>query len=144
MKKNLLPKPPSSASLVTQYAFEQARARAKYHFAENIFQVVEGLTEEVKIGVFHFFPDEISPAWEFKGRYGDRIYLLGGVDVDKLARFNGEALRGCVKKILDKCVPGGRCSFGSGDTVTNYVPVQNYLIMLEEGLGCKAKRWITR
>ncbi len=67
MKKNLLPKPPSSAALVKQYAFEQARARAKYQFAENIFKVVEDLTEEVKIGVFHFFPDEISRRGNSKG-----------------------------------------------------------------------------
>lgn len=30
-------------------------------------------------------------------------------------------------------MPGGRYALGSGNSVANYVPVQNYLAMLDEG-----------
>jgi len=112
-----------------------------YHSCGNIYQVMEDLIEDVKIDAFHSYQDAIMPVWEFKKKYGDRIAALGGVDVDKLSRYSEKQLQRYVKKILDECMPGGRYALGSGNTVTNYVPVKNYLVMLEEGLRYKtAKR----
>ena len=99
---------------------------------------MEDLIEKVKIDAFHSFQDSIMPVWEFKKKYGDRIATLGGVDVDKLSRFSEQRLRKYIKKILCKCMPDGRYALGSGNTVANYVPVKNYLIMLEEGLRWKS------
>jgi uroporphyrinogen decarboxylase len=66
--------------------------------------------------------------------YQDRIATLGGVDMDKLARLDELNLRRYIGGILEKCMPGGRYALGSGNTIANYIPVQNYLIMLDEGL----------
>ncbi|MGC8804807.1 MAG: hypothetical protein ACP5QD_02580 [Candidatus Ratteibacteria bacterium] len=44
-------------------------------------------------------------------------------------------LRQQVRRILDICMPGGRYCLGSGNTVTNYVPIKNYFAMVEEGLN---------
>jgi len=110
-----------------------------YHCCGNVARVMEDLIEDVKIDGFHAFQDNIIPVWEFKEKYGDRVAALGGVEVDKLARYEQESLREYVKSILDKCAPEGRYALGSGNTVTNYVPVENYLTMLEEGL-----RWRPR
>ena len=70
---------------------------------------------------------------EFKRRYGDRIAVLGGVDVNKLCILNETNLRDYVRKILDECMPGGGYALGTGNSVTNYIPVENYLAMLDEG-----------
>ena len=32
-----------------------------------------------------------------------------------------------------KCAPGGGYALGTGNTVANYIPVKNYLAMLEAG-----------
>ncbi|HOQ67980.1 MAG TPA: uroporphyrinogen decarboxylase family protein [Candidatus Atribacteria bacterium] len=95
--------------------------------------IMEDLIEEVKIDGKHSFEDEIMPVTEFKEKYGDRIAVLGGVDVDKLCRLNEEQLRSYVRDILEKCMPGGRYLLGSGNSITNYMPPENYLIMLDEG-----------
>jgi len=108
-----------------------------YHSCGNIYQIMEDLIEDVKIDAFHSFQDVIVPVWEFKKKYGDRVAALGGVDVDKLARYEEEPLRKYVRDILDRCLPGGRYALGSGNSVTNYVPPRNYLIMLEEGAKWK-------
>jgi len=105
-----------------------------YHSCGNVEAVMEDLIEDVKIDAFHSFQDEIIPVWKFQEKYGDRVATLGGVDVDKLARYEASQLRAYVKSILDKCMPRGRYALGSGNSVTNYVPVENYLVMLEEGL----------
>lgn len=105
-----------------------------YHCCGNVEEVMEDLIEDVKIDAFHSFQDEIKPVTEFKEQYGNQIAVLGGVDVDKLTRLSEDDLRTYVRKILSKCMPGGGYALGSGNSIANYIPVDNYFIMLEEGL----------
>lgn len=105
-----------------------------FHSCGRVMDVMSDLIDYVGIDGFHSFQDEIMPVWEFKSIYGDRIAVLGGVDVDKLARYDQLSLRRYVRYILEKCIPGGGYALGSGNTVTNYVPVENYLTMLREGI----------
>lgn len=93
---------------------------------------IEDLIEDVNIDAFHSFQDVILPVTEFKARYGERVATLGGVDVDRLARMEEAPLRQHVRRILQRCMAGGRFALGSGNSVTNYIPLRNYIIMLEE------------
>jgi uroporphyrinogen decarboxylase len=104
------------------------------HSCGNVLGVMEDLIQRVGIDAFHSFQDVIVPVTEFQKRYGDRIAVLGGVDVDKLCRMETGELRSYVRGILDSCMEHGRYALGSGNSIANYVPVENYLTMLEEGL----------
>ena len=95
--------------------------------------IMEDLIEDVRIDAKHSFEDAIMPVTEFKRKYGDRIAVLGGVDVNKLCQLKEKELRQYIRDILDKCMCGGGYALGSGNSITNYVPIENYLIMLEEG-----------
>jgi len=46
------------------------------------------------------------------------------VDVGKLSQLKEKELRQCVRNILDKCMPGGGYALGSGNSITNYIPVR--------------------
>jgi len=105
-----------------------------YHCCGNVREVLEDLIEGVEIDAFHSFQDEIMPVDEFVEQYGDRVAALGGIDVDKLARYEEGALRDYVHEKVNNCMPG-RYGLGSGNSVTNYVPPENYLLMLEEGMN---------
>jgi len=109
-----------------------------YHCCGNIYRhdLIEDLIEDVQIDAFHAFQEVILPVAEFKERYGHRVATLGGVDVDSLARMEEAPLRQYVRGILGRCMPGGRFALGAGNSVTNYVPLRNYLAMIEE-----ARRW---
>jgi uroporphyrinogen decarboxylase len=87
----------------------------------------------IGIDAIHSFQDKIEPAWEAKSSYGDKVAILGGVDVDKLCRLHVDSLRAYVRQILERCAPGGGYALGSGNTITNYTPIENYIAMLEEG-----------
>jgi uroporphyrinogen decarboxylase len=108
------------------------------HSCGNLYEhgVIEDLIEDVRIDALHSFQDAILPVADFKARYGDRVAAMGGVDMDRLARLGEASLRDYIRDILEQCVPGGRFALGSGNTVANYIPLQNYCIMLEEG-----RRW---
>jgi uroporphyrinogen decarboxylase len=81
---------------------------------------------------FHSFRAVILPVGEFKRQYRDRVATLGGVDVDPLTRLDEPALRHDVRSILEQCTPGGRYALGTGNSVTNYIPLENYFVLLDE------------
>lgn len=104
------------------------------HSCGNVSAVMEPLIEEVRIDGKHSFEDSILPITKAKELYGDRICLLGGVDVDKLARLPPPELRTYVRGIIERCAPGGRFAIGAGNSIPSYIPVENYLAMLDEAL----------
>lgn len=108
------------------------------HSCGNLEQIMEDLVSGVGIDARHSFEDEGNPVGPFKEKYGRRIAVLGGVDMDKLCRLDEPALRAHVRSVIDKCLPGGRFALGSGNTVANYVPLGNYFAMVEEGLNYSA------
>lgn len=105
------------------------------HSCGKLDAIMDHLIDDVRIDARHSFEDEGNSVFDFKRRYGGRVTILGGVDVDKLCRLPEPELRRHVRKVLDACAPGGRYCLGSGNSVTNYVPVQNYLAMVEEGMN---------
>ncbi len=102
------------------------------HSCGNVEAIMEDLIEDVGIDAKHSFEDAIMPVGEFKKKYGERIGVLGGVDVDKLSRLDPDSLRKYVRGIIDDCAPGGRFAIGSGNSVPDYVPVENYLTFVDE------------
>lgn len=79
----------------------------------------------------HSYEDAIMPVEEVKRRWGDRLAILGGVDVDLLSRGTEQAVRDRTLAILEACAPDGGYACGSGNSIANYVPPDNYLAMLE-------------
>ena len=94
--------------------------------------IVEDLIA-VGFDAFHSFEDVIEPVADFKRRYGDRVGTLGGIDVHVLASGTETEVREYTRRVIDECKPGGGWALGSGNTVANYIPVTNYLAMLDEG-----------
>jgi uroporphyrinogen decarboxylase len=103
------------------------------HACGNLERIMPTLIEEVGIDAKHSFEDVIMPVTEAKRRYGDQIAILGGVDVDYLCRHSEAEVRAYTRHILDACMPGGGYALGTGNSVANYIPVRNYLAMLDEG-----------
>jgi uroporphyrinogen decarboxylase len=104
------------------------------HSCGNLAAVMDDLIDDVGIDAKHSFEDAITPAGQFKRRYGDRIGTLGGVDVDVLTRRDPQTIRSHVRELIDQCAPGGRFAVGSGNSIPDYIPVENYLTMMDEAL----------
>lgn len=103
-----------------------------FHSCGNIDSLMEDLIEVVGIDGLHSFEDTIEPVESVYRRYGDRISILGGVDVDLLARGSQQEVRDRCREILDACGPGGGFALGSGNSVTNYCNIENYYAMIDE------------
>jgi uroporphyrinogen decarboxylase len=115
---------------------EIARSKGKpylLHSCGNLNLIIEDLIADVGIDGRHSFEDAILPVTEAKRRYGGRISILGGIDMDFLCRSDEQDIRRKVRQTLDVCMPGGGYCLGTGNTVANYVPLDNYLAMVDEG-----------
>jgi uroporphyrinogen decarboxylase len=103
------------------------------HSCGKLADIMDDLVDDVKIDAKHSFEDTIEDVREAKKTYGRRIALLGGIDVDFLCRSDEAAIRQRVRETLDACMPGGGYCLGTGNSVANYIPLDNYLAMLDEG-----------
>ena len=104
------------------------------HACGKLDDIIDDLIDDVKIDAKHSFEDTIEDVRAAKDTYGRRIALLGGVDVDFLCRADEPAIRRRVRETLDVCLPGGGYCLGSGNSVANYIPLDNYLAMVDEGM----------
>ncbi len=87
----------------------------------------------MRIDAKHSFEDTIESVVDAKKSYGDRLSLLGGIDVDFLCRATEKEVRARVRATLEACMPGRRLLPRHRQQVTNYIPLDNYLAMLDEG-----------
>jgi len=103
------------------------------HSCGNMSAIMEDLIEDVRIDAFHSFEDTILDVITAKELYGDRIAMLGGIAVDFMCRASEEQIRQRVRETLDRCMPGGGYCLGTGNSVANYIPLDHYLAMMDEG-----------
>ena len=101
------------------------------HSCGCIFEVMEDLIA-AGIDAKHSNEDAIAPFERWIASYGDRIGLLGGIDMDFLVTRSPEMIRDAVaeKGRLYRNSAHG-FALGTGNSIPNYVPPLNYLAMLE-------------
>ena len=102
------------------------------HSCGNLEKIMDDLIG-IGIDAKHSFEDVIMPAFRVKELWGNKIAILGGVDVDFLCRSNPEQVREYTIKFIKESGPGGGFALGTGNSVANYIPVKNFLAMIKAG-----------
>ncbi len=102
------------------------------HTCGDTYAVMDDLIE-MGIDAKHSFEDKILPVEDAYQRWASRVAIIGGVDMHLLASGTEDQVRQRTRQILDICGPGGRYVLGTGNSVANYVPLRNYLAMVDEG-----------
>ena len=101
------------------------------HSCGNVYGLMEELISEVVIDAKHSFEDGILPVEEAYSRYGGRIAILGGFDMDRLCRSSEAEVRSYTRRLIEELGSGGHYAVGSGNSIAGYVPVRNYLAMIQ-------------
>ena len=105
------------------------------HSCGNLASIMEDLISDVKIDGKHSYENAIIPVAEFQAKYGDRIAVLGGLDINILTRATPQEVRREIGRLMEVCGARGRYAVGSGNSVPSYIPVANYLAMVEEAVS---------
>jgi len=102
------------------------------HSCGNLERVMEDLIG-LGIDAKHSFEDEIIPVSEAKQKWGKRVAILGGLDMDFLCRATPEQVEDKTRRLIRDCGQEGGWALGTGNTVANYIPVKNFLAMIRAG-----------
>lgn len=102
-----------------------------WHSCGKIFAIMDDMIA-LGIDAKHSNEDVIAPFDEWIDRYGTRIGLVGGIDVDLLCCESPDV-------IVEQTIEKGRrfraqttgYALGSGNSIPDYVPVEGYLAMIE-------------
>lgn len=131
-----------SPQATRQYVLLGHRAAAKLahdadrpyllHSCGNLEAIMPDLID-AGVSAKHSFEDVILTPQEFLRRYGQRMAAMGGIDLDFLCRADEAKIRQRVRQTLEECLAIGGYCLGTGNSVANYIPVDAYLTMLDEG-----------
>jgi uroporphyrinogen decarboxylase len=111
------------------------------HSCGNLEKIMDDIID-VGFDAKQSYEDKIMPVEEVYRRWGDRIAIIGGVDMDILARGSEEDVRRRTRQILEVCgTRGTGYCLGTGNTVANYIPKVNYVAMLDEGRKWNRERF---
>jgi uroporphyrinogen decarboxylase len=101
-----------------------------YHSDGNLWDVLDAV---IACGVTALHPLEPKSMdiVEVKRQYGHILGVCGGVDLDVLARGTPDIVRALVRRFLSTVAPGGGWCAGSSNSIPDYVPVENYLAMVD-------------
>lgn len=100
------------------------------HSCGNIFSIMDELID-AGIDAKHSNEDEIAPMNIWYEKYGSQIANFGGVDADILCRYKKEDIVSYVTNIYNLAKAQNGIALGSGNSIPDYMPVENYLTMIE-------------
>ncbi|MEX0775912.1 MAG: uroporphyrinogen decarboxylase family protein [Phycisphaeraceae bacterium] len=108
------------------------------HSCGQLEAVYDDLIDDCRIDAKHSFEEAILPVEQFKARWGDRVTPLGGLDVDMICRGSEDQIRAYTRRKIEQCFADGYWAIGTGNSLTDYMPIQNYRIVLEEARQVRA------
>lgn len=101
-----------------------------YHTDGILYDVFDKIIE-CGVDAIHPIEPKAMNICEVKERYGDKLCLIGNVDVDILSRGTPEEVKGLIKDNIEKVGYNGGYCIGSGNSIPEYVIFENYLALLE-------------
>lgn len=100
------------------------------HSCGFLGEVMDDIIDDMRYDGKHSYEDVIQPVEDAYERYGCRIAILGGIDLDFVVRSPPEMIyrRSCA--MLRRVESRGAYALGTGNSVPEYVPHDHYLAML--------------
>jgi len=101
-----------------------------YHTDGILYDVFEDIIES-GVDAIHPIEPKAMKIKDVKEQYGDRLCLIGHVDVDLLCRGTRDQVRAKVKQNIDEAGFNGGYCVGSGNSIPDYINFENYVAMNE-------------
>jgi len=111
-------------------AIHRAGMPAILHSCGNASEIMEDVIVGMQYDGRHSYEDAIQPVEEAYEQYGRRIAVLGGIDVDFVVRSTPEAVYRRARAMLERTAGRGSYALGTGNSVPEYVPAENYAALV--------------
>lgn len=100
------------------------------HSCGQLKDVMDDVIYDMRYDAKHSFEDLITPVEDAYALYGSEIAILGGIDLDFLARSTPIEIKKRSLAMLQRSSEKGGYALGSGNSIPNYIPDENYLAMI--------------
>jgi uroporphyrinogen decarboxylase len=104
------------------------------HSCGKLDAVMDDIIDDMRYDGKHSYEDAICPVEEAYERWGARIAVLGGIDLDFVCRRTPEEITARSRAMLDRAAARGGYALGTGNSVPEYVPQEHYLAMIRAAL----------
>lgn len=112
-------------------AIHAANCPAILHSCGNLKDVMDDVIDDMRFDGKHSYEDKIIPVEEAYEKWGDRIAILGGIDLDFVCRASVEQIKERCRAMLCRADARGGYALGTGNSVPEYVPQEKYLAMVK-------------
>ena len=99
------------------------------HSCGELKDVMEDVIEDMRYDAKHSYEDAILPVEEAYERWGHRIAILGGIDLDFIVRSTPAAITRRSRAMLERAAKRGSYALGTGNSVPEYIPQEHYFAM---------------
>ena len=100
------------------------------HSCGNLKQIMDVIIDDLKLDGKHSFEDGIYPVEDAYGWWHDRIAIMGGIDMDFLARLTPDEVYNRAMKLLEQTFDTGGFALGSGNSIPQFIPRENYFAII--------------
>jgi len=104
-----------------------------FHTDGNVYEVLDDIIDAGVSGLHPIQPNAMDIGY-LKQKVGDKLCLLGNIDVDVMTRGTPQEVEAMVKKNLKEIAPGGGYIVGASNSVPEYIPLDNYNAMRQTTL----------
>lgn len=108
----------------------EAKRHAMMHSCGNLANVMDVIIDDIGFEGKHSYEDTILPVEDAYEKYGRRIAILGGMDLDFIVRSGAKDVYQRSMKMLERSRERGGYALGTGNSVPEYVPDENYFAMI--------------
>ncbi len=99
------------------------------HSCGELKEVWNDIIDDVQADGKHSYEDTILPVEEAYEKYGSRVAVIGGIDVDFICRKTPDEIYKRCAAIIEQTNGCTGYALGSGNSIADYVPVVGYEAM---------------
>lgn len=103
------------------------------HSCGQVSAVYEDIICDMQIDGKHSFEDAIEPVESVYAKYHGRLAILGGIDVDFMCSKEPDEIYDRALRLI-KLTKGKSYALGTGNSVPDYIPDENYCALLMAAL----------
>lgn len=112
---------------------------AVLHSCGRLDRVMDDIIDGLRYDARHSWEDAIEPVEDAYERWGGRIAILGGLDVDRMATGTPREIHDRAAALVRRSAPRGGYALGTGNSVPDWIPHANALAMVEAGVAGRAR-----
>lgn len=107
-----------------------ANRKVILHSCGNLASVMDEIIDDMGYDGKHSYEDTIEPVEDAYKHWGSRIGIMGGIDLDYICRKTPAEIKKRALNLLEMSADKGSYALGSGNSIPEYVPDENYFAMI--------------